>query len=81
MSVDDAIALLQRVTSADEHSFWPDDIFLTDPQLFDHTNILGPKQLTDIYLLALAVENGGRPRHSSCRRARGRTAARRRHMT
>jgi toxin-antitoxin system PIN domain toxin len=60
MSVDGAIALLQIVTSADEHSFWPDDISLTDPQLFDHTNILGPKQLTDIYLLALAVKNGGR---------------------
>jgi uncharacterized protein len=60
MSIDGAIALLQRVTSTDEHSFWPDDISLTAPQLFDHSSILGPKQLTDIYLLALAMKNGGR---------------------
>jgi hypothetical protein len=48
------------VTSADDHAFWFDDISLTDMQLFDRDHILGPKQLTDIYLLALAVRNGGR---------------------
>jgi predicted nucleic acid-binding protein len=31
-----------------------------DPEQFDQVHILGPKQLTDIYLLALAVNNGGR---------------------
>jgi len=33
---------------------------LIDPRCFDSKRILGPKQLTDIYLLALAVKNGGR---------------------
>ncbi len=42
------------------HEFWPDDVSIVDPGLFDHTRILGPKQLTDIYLLALAVKHGGR---------------------
>jgi len=33
---------------------------LLDAARFDGTRIVGPKQLTDIYLLALAVKNGGR---------------------
>lgn len=55
-----AIALLQEATAATDHAFWPNDISLADPQRFDSERILGPKQLTDIYLLALAVKNGGR---------------------
>jgi predicted nucleic acid-binding protein len=42
------------------HAFWPDDISITDTELFDHSRILGPNQITDVYLLALAVRNGGR---------------------
>ena len=42
------------------HEFWPDDISITETALFDRTGILGPKQITDVYLLALAVKNGGR---------------------
>lgn len=55
-----ALALLQEETAATDHAFWPDDVSLTDLQRFDSERILGPKQLTDIYLLALAVKNGGR---------------------
>jgi len=58
--VSHALALLQEETSATDHAFWPDDISLADPQRFHGARILGPKQLTDIYLLALAVKNGGR---------------------
>jgi toxin-antitoxin system PIN domain toxin len=60
ISVSRALALLQEETSSADHAFWPDDVSLVDPQCFDGTRILGPKQLTDIYLLALAVKNGGR---------------------
>ena len=42
------------------HAFWPDDISITDPSLFDHSRILGPSQITDVYLLALALKHGGR---------------------
>ena len=38
----------------------PDDISLRDTALIDPAAILGPKQITDVYLLALAVKNGGR---------------------
>ena len=58
--VSQALALLQEETEATDHAFWPDDVSLADPQRFDSARVLGPKQLTEIYLLALAVKNGGR---------------------
>ena len=42
------------------HMFWPDAISLLDFDVFNVEVIHGPKQLTDIYLLALAVKNAGR---------------------
>ena len=42
------------------HEFWPDDVSLLDPGVADPERIHGPRQLTDIYLLALAVRHGGR---------------------
>lgn len=41
-----------------DHSFWPDDVSLCDPRVFDLT--VGHRQLTDVYLLALAVRRAGR---------------------
>lgn len=51
---------LRRATSTPHHAFWPDDISVLDAGLVDTRRIHGPKQLTDIYLLALAVKHGGR---------------------
>src|SRR5580704_3661703 len=42
------------------HEFWPDEVSLLDPVAFDSTRIHGPRQLTDIYLLGLAVAHAGR---------------------
>ena len=42
------------------HEFWPDEISLLDSDVVDSTRIHGPRQLTDIYLLALAVQHEGR---------------------
>ena len=56
-------AVLQRISGAKDaayHQFWPDDISLTDPAVFNALELLGPKQITDRYLLALAVKNKGR---------------------
>ena len=44
----------------DVHEFWPDEVSLLDPDVVDSTRIHGPRQLTDIYLLALAVEHLGK---------------------
>lgn len=40
------------------HVFWPDDVSLCDSDLFSLT--VGHRQLTDVYLLGLAVRHGGR---------------------
>jgi len=53
-------ARLAEATVSDVHAFWPDDISLLDSHLIDITRIHGPRQITDIYLLALAVNHGGR---------------------
>jgi hypothetical protein len=58
--VADALEVLFDMIAVTDHVFWPDDIALLDEQLIDRFRILGPKQLTDIYLLALAVKHGGR---------------------
>jgi len=55
-----AIELLGEEIDGTDHAFWPDDVSLLDARRIDRTGILGPKQLTDVYLLALAVKNGGR---------------------
>ncbi|SNT41370.1 hypothetical protein SAMN05421770_11229 [Granulicella rosea] len=41
------------------HEFWPDSISLFDRRRIDPTRLLGPKQVADTYLLALAVSRGG----------------------
>ena len=41
-------------------SFGLDQLSLLDPAIVDTTRIHGPRQLTDIYLLALAVRHRGR---------------------
>ena len=56
----DAVRLLAMGLEQPDHRFWPDDISIADECLFDHTFILGPNQITDVYLLGLAVRNDGR---------------------
>ncbi len=52
-------ARLREATAQPVHEFWADDISLLDAQLIDATRIHGPRQLTDVFLLALAVRHGG----------------------
>lgn len=42
------------------HAFWPQEISLLQDGLIRWERILGPRQITDAYLLALAVAQGGR---------------------
>ena len=51
---------LREATADRHHEFWPDELSLLDQGAFDTTRIHGPKQLTDLYLLGLAVRRGGR---------------------
>lgn len=51
---------LRSATSDRTHEFWADSESVLDNDLIDATRIHGPRQLTDVYLLALAVANDGR---------------------
>lgn len=51
---------LTRATATQYHAFWPDSVSLLKPGVIDHSQLRGPGQITDAYLLALAVEHGGR---------------------
>ncbi|MGB0712281.1 MAG: TA system VapC family ribonuclease toxin [Gammaproteobacteria bacterium] len=55
--------IAQRLRHASEtpwHAFWPDDLSLLARDTLDWNHVLGSRQLTDLYLLALAVHQDGR---------------------
>ena len=55
-------AVMERLapaTRSSYHQFWPDDVSLLDPSIADPGRIHGPRQLTDVFLLALAIHHGG----------------------
>jgi toxin-antitoxin system PIN domain toxin len=51
---------LEAATADASHAFWPDAISLLDAQRIGWRHVLSGRQLTDAYLLALAVAQGGR---------------------
>ena len=58
-SVQDIASRLRGATSHRGHEFWPDDLSILDTDAIDVSRIHGPRQLSDAYLLALAVANDG----------------------
>ena len=60
LSTREVMARLSEATRHKSHAFWADSVSLLDSNVANATRIHGPKQLTDIYLLALAVANEGR---------------------
>jgi predicted nucleic acid-binding protein len=60
LPVAEIVKRIADAAAAGNHRFWPDDVSLTDSAIFDHRQLLGPKQVTDRYLLALAVRHEGR---------------------
>ncbi len=55
-----AAELLRSATATSHHEFWPDDVSLLDGKRFDMTRLHGARQITDAFLLALAVKHRGR---------------------
>ncbi|MFM9903248.1 MAG: TA system VapC family ribonuclease toxin [Pyrinomonadaceae bacterium] len=56
----DCIEMLSAFIERNDHEFWPDSVSFSHKETFSGDLIATPRQLTDIYLLALAVKNGGR---------------------
>lgn len=55
-----AITRLALATSTASHEFWACSVSLLSEQIIERERLLGPRQVTDAYLLALAVVHGGR---------------------
>ena len=60
ISPSEAMTLLGRAAADPHHAFWSCEVSLLDPQVLDATRVHGPRQVTDAYLLALAVAHDGR---------------------
>lgn len=56
----EVLPMLARSCTHASHQFWPDDISLLDAGRMHHGRMHGHRQLTDLYLLALAVAHQGR---------------------
>ena len=54
-----ALALLGEITGMKTHVFWPDDICLPGEDVPSDL-LVGHRQVTDAYLLGLAIRHGGR---------------------
>ena len=53
-----ALALLKKACAQPTHEFWTCDVAITDSSVDAH-RVLVSSQVTDVYLLALAVARGG----------------------
>ncbi len=58
-AVSEIVSRIHRASIEPIHEFWPDDISVLNDSVIDATRIHGARQLTDVYLLALAVSRGG----------------------
>ena len=56
----EAASRLRILCAGPDHEFWSDSVSLLDESLLRLQAIMGYRQITDIYLLGLAVRHGGR---------------------
>ncbi|MHB1358992.1 MAG: TA system VapC family ribonuclease toxin [Rhodocyclaceae bacterium] len=59
-AVDVVMKLLANLCTDPCHEFWPDDASLLDSRRFNGAHVHGHRQITDLYLLGLAVGHDGR---------------------
>lgn len=57
---DAIVARLRRFCASGHHVFWRDAVSLRDERLFALPHLAGHKQVTDVYLLGLAISMNGR---------------------
>jgi len=55
----DILERLRVFCGSGGHAFWPDDVSLRDAELFQVEAQPSHRQVTDVYLLGLAVKHGG----------------------
>jgi len=59
-SVTEQSRVLRELCDLPDHQFWPDGVSLLQRDIWSHVDHVKPADLTDLYLLALAVKQGGK---------------------
>ena len=59
VTLTEAISALKRMVNHPFHRFWPDSLSLTVDSADIFSKVSGHRQVTDAYLLAISVKNGG----------------------
>jgi uncharacterized protein len=59
LALADIAARLRVLKATGRHTFWADDVSLTDDRMFRPLEIRGHQQITDVYLAGLAQAHGG----------------------
>lgn len=59
-NVHEARRRLREFTAAPEHRFWEDSFSILDEGILRDDLFMGPGQITDAYLMALALKHGGK---------------------
>ena len=55
----EAAGVLAANTAAEDHAFWPDELPFAEAVAFAGARLVGHQQVTDAYLLGLAIRRGG----------------------
>ena len=55
----EALHVLSANTAAKDHTFWPDEMPFAEAVAFAGVRLMGHQQVTDAYLLGLAIRRGG----------------------
>jgi len=55
----EAIQILSANTAAKDHTFWLDELPVAEAVVFTGVRLMGHQQVTDAYLLGLAIRRGG----------------------
>ena len=59
VGIDQVRQKLKLATAELDHQFWPDDVSILDDKRIQFSKVFGHNQITDVYLLALAVAHRG----------------------
>ena len=59
IGIDQIRTQLKRATTLLDHEFWPDDVSVLDDIRLHFSKVFGDNQITDVYLLTLAVAHRG----------------------
>ena len=60
VSTAEATGMMAGACATEHHEFWSDQVSIVDDKRIRRDRLHGPRQITDVYLLALAVANDGR---------------------